>query len=194
MLGTARSIAAGSISAHTCAIRRETDAVVCWGANFHGQTDVPPEVDGTLGTAIEVATNSNQSCAIQAGTHRVVCWGNDAQGQASPPDEVNGVLGTAATLSMNGMMSCAIQRASGETICWGTHASGGGAPPAELNGPDEWAVALSGGNNHTLAIVAVPEPSASLLLPIGAGALVATARRAQRSASETNRSDSTRLA
>ncbi len=54
--------------------------VIAWGSN--GSLWPPTSVDGTDGTAMDIATGNAHSCAIQAETWSVVCWGADYLGRA----------------------------------------------------------------------------------------------------------------
>ncbi|TMA35171.1 MAG: hypothetical protein E6J87_04580 [Deltaproteobacteria bacterium] len=64
---------------HSCAIRLDTGAVVCWGSNGYGQATPPSSLDGRPGRrAVAIAAGGSHSCAIRAGNSAVVCWGSNA--------------------------------------------------------------------------------------------------------------------
>lgn len=127
------AIAAGDSS--TCAVRTD-GAVLCWGANTHGQlgrgttapaSGTPAQVTGGI-TAIEVTVGSGFACAIDAaGAAR--CWGSNDYGQlGSPggptptPRPVDGEIAFAS-------ISAGVRHACGTTVggavhCWGSNVFG----------------------------------------------------------------------
>jgi hypothetical protein len=70
------------VAGHRCAIEA-SGAVVCWGDDSLGQASPPSSVDGTTGTASEIAAGVYHNCAIQAGTGAVRCWGHNRAGEAA---------------------------------------------------------------------------------------------------------------
>jgi hypothetical protein len=51
---------------------------------------------------------------------------------------------------------CAIQAGTGHVVCWGDDHSGQATPPDAVNGVSGSATDISAGDEHTLAIVALP--------------------------------------
>ncbi len=152
-------------------------SVVGWGDEHYGQASPPDAVNGVSGTATDVTAGGNHSCAIQAGTGNAVCWGSNFYGKATPPDAVNGVSGTAADITAGaGHHSCAIQAGTGNAVCWGWNYRGQSAPPDTVNGISGTASDVAG-DNHTLAIVALPEPNALTSLVSGIAMLAHLYRR-----------------
>lgn len=89
---------------HHCALRTN-GAVACWGANSHGQTDVPE------GRFRAVSAGGKHTCGLRA-DDTAACWGDDSDGQAT----VAGGLFTA--VSAGGNHSCGL-RSDGTVTCWG---------------------------------------------------------------------------
>jgi alpha-tubulin suppressor-like RCC1 family protein len=84
-LDDAIDLAAGGV--HACAVRRAGGAVVCWGANAHGQSSMsagdqraPAPAGGGVAGATRVAAGATHSCALRA-DGRAVCWGRNNKGQ-----------------------------------------------------------------------------------------------------------------
>ena len=119
---------------HTCAIRRDTGLVACWGLDDQGQATPP------LGFFSTVSAGGDHTCAIRRDTGLVACWGLDDQGQATPP------LGFFSTVSAGGDHTCAIRRDTGLVACWGLDDEGQSTPPLGIF------TALSAGGDHTCAL------------------------------------------
>lgn len=126
---------------HTQAASR----VVAWGANDHGETDVPAGFTDV--TAIE-AGNNHTIALKQDGT--VVAWGFNEQGQCTVPPGLDNVIALAA-----GAMHSLALRGDGTVVAWGDNTYWGGAVysgqatvPAGLSD----VVAIAAGCAHSLAL------------------------------------------
>jgi alpha-tubulin suppressor-like RCC1 family protein len=127
------SVAAGDSS--TCGLRAD-GAVLCWGANTHGQLGRGSS-GGAFGTPALVAGGSSFTsvtvgagfaCAIGADGD-TYCWGRNSYGQlgsaggnASTPRAVNGGL-TLTSLSAGSRHTCGVT-AAGAVYCWGSNVFG----------------------------------------------------------------------
>ena len=58
---------------HTCALTNG-NAIICWGSNSHGQSNVPASTAAGGGFK-DVDAGSRSSCGIESRTDRVRCWG-----------------------------------------------------------------------------------------------------------------------
>jgi alpha-tubulin suppressor-like RCC1 family protein len=121
---------------HTCAIRRTTNTLYCWGSNGSGELGVgsttrqtsPVQVD-SANTFADVAAGDTHTCAIRsAGT--LHCWGDNTYGQLG--------LGTTASRTSPGQVgsvntwyqvltgfahTCAAG-ADRSVWCWGSNTQG----------------------------------------------------------------------
>lgn len=146
----------------------------CWGANGLGQlgigattpsTSLPGPVSGVT-DAVAVTAGELHACVLHAGG-TVSCWGANGNGQlgiGATGTQTAPVLLSTLTgvkqIAAGGRFTCAIVGASDEVRCWGGNDSGqlgngnttnqGFPQPAVLGG----AVALSGGGQHTCAVLA----------------------------------------
>ncbi len=104
-LGPVVGLGVGSGS--VCAVQMLTGAVRCWGETCEPP---PPEVDGTLGGAREIAVGPLHACAIQSGSGRVYCWGCETEHNPfTPPDYIDGVSYEATALSVHAATYAIIQ-------------------------------------------------------------------------------------
>lgn len=114
--------------------------MVCWGANSHGQTEIPPlENPRFISSGL-----GNHSCALD--DTGVVCWGDNQYQQASNLRAVRPILSAVRPIdvSVGYTHSCALDD-SGVT-CWGRNIEGQTNVP-ELLEPRQLAV----GGNHSCA-------------------------------------------
>lgn len=120
---------------HACLLD-EFNGVACWGADWHGQIDVPQD----LSNLKEVAAGEWYSCALDdAG---VQCWGNNSYGQINVPvDLVN-----PRRLSAGAGHVCVID--DGGVRCWGANSQGQSDVPEDLLDPKQ----LAAGSSHTCAL------------------------------------------
>jgi hypothetical protein len=122
---------------HTCAL--DNTGVVCWGANWAGQTDVP-----SLSNPTQVSSGGNHTCALD--NTDVVCWGGNWEydyGQTDVPS-----LSNPTQVSSGGNHTCALDNT--DVVCWGgnwEHDYGQTDVPS-LSNPTQ----VSSGGNHTCAL------------------------------------------
>jgi alpha-tubulin suppressor-like RCC1 family protein len=115
-------------------------AVVAWGYNGSGGTNVPAGLAGVI--AIE--GGAEHSLAVLAnGT--VMGWGLNTSNQASPPVGLSGVTAVAA-----GTYHSLALKNDGTVVAWGSNHRGQSAVPAGLIG----VVAISAGGDHSVALKA----------------------------------------
>ncbi len=129
---------------HTCAIRKSTGQLACWGAGEDpSRQEGPHDWDQSVapkGRYAVVAAGQGYSCAIRRGDRRVRCWGRDDHGQASPPDEKFQII-AAATLSATARApgwTCGVT-VDEEVLCWGARpgTDGGDEPPVDVRASTE---------------------------------------------------------
>ena len=143
--GTFSSIAAGYL--HTCAIR-ETQDVLCWGTDLHGETAGP----GTSDAFDYITSGYRFSCALKVADRKAVCWGLDDIGQATPPAVAF------LTISAGYKHACGIQLIDHAVVCWGLNDLGQASPPAgefaavSDRGETMYHGSLSAGWYHTCAV------------------------------------------
>ena len=102
---------------HSCAIRAENQAIVCWGNNAFGQTDAPD------GQYTAVTAGWYHSCAIKT-DNTIACWGSNQEGQTDAPD------GQYTAVAAGGHHSCAI-KTDNTIACWGSNRTGQATGPTE---------------------------------------------------------------
>jgi alpha-tubulin suppressor-like RCC1 family protein len=162
---------------HSCALSK-AGAVLCWGANEHGQlgnnstvasSPVPVAVQGLSSGVTALAAGTDHTCALvlQDGGTAVLCWGRNDHGQLGDgttidrPAPVAVPISQAITsLAAGGYHTCAAD--SGGAWCWGQGDSGqlgsgttidSSAPVAVLGLASATAVtAITAGGAHTCAI------------------------------------------
>ena len=118
---------------HSVAVKAD-GTVAAWGANGHGETNVPAGLTGVVATA----AGWNHSLALkQDGT--VVAWGNSGA-HTTVPTGLAGVVAIAA----GGSSSLALKQ-DGTVVGWGDFSEG---QPAGLTD----VVAIAAGANHSLAL------------------------------------------
>jgi alpha-tubulin suppressor-like RCC1 family protein len=174
---TAVGITAGAF--HTCALLADGTAK-CWGDNEFGQlgdgttTDrlAPVTVSGLTG-AVSISAGENHTCAVLL-TGTAKCWGTgNAVGTGSTltqstPQTAAGLSGAFA-LDAGGFHSCAVvatDTAFGGVRCWGFNVNGqvgdgsiiARSTPVDSSGLEN-VNALSGGGNHTCAVLESSEVS-----------------------------------
>jgi alpha-tubulin suppressor-like RCC1 family protein len=131
---------------HTCALL-DTGHVMCWGANWHGQTGVPMETtpEHEIHSPVEVPGLSNvtairagkyHTCAIVSGG-ALYCWGYNFYGQIGNgvedfstkkkenpvPFPVIGLQSDVVDVSLGGLHTCALLK-DGRVYCWGDNSEG----------------------------------------------------------------------
>jgi hypothetical protein len=118
--------------------RGPSGAVIAWGNNGMGQTNVPANVTNV----VAVAAHSDHSLALKAdGT--VVGWGNNGNDQVFVPVGLTNVVAIAA-----GFLHNLALRSDGTVVAWGYNGYGEGHVPAGLTN----AVAIAAGVFYSLAL------------------------------------------
>jgi alpha-tubulin suppressor-like RCC1 family protein len=131
--------------------------VVAWGANDFGQTTLPSELAPPR-RAVAIAAGEFCSLALRS-DGRVVGWGDNSYGQTTIPGGLSNVVAIAA-----GDLHSLALTAAGEVVAWGAGTVNTGSWPdygqsqvpsglATTGGP---AVAIAAGDQHSLALLAVP--------------------------------------
>lgn len=129
---------------HTCAIRKDDRALLCWGRNSSGQLGLgsstspqeKPVQVGVLRDWTRVAAGAEHTCGIRGGG-LLYCWGDNKQGQLGVaregPDatpvvaDVPTPVDTSrdwARVAAGAHHTCAIKMPSAELRCWGKGSSG----------------------------------------------------------------------
>jgi len=111
-------------------------AVVVWGDNTYGQSDVPTGLSGI--TAIEAGYRHT---VVLKSDGTVAAWGNNAFGQTNVPDGLKGVRAIAA-----GGRHTVILKDDGSVMAWG--GAGQTNVPGDLSG----VIAVAAGLSHTMAL------------------------------------------
>jgi len=159
---------------HTCA-RTSGGSVLCWGANYAGQTDagwhrslVPVDVTGLVG-GFTAASGRNHTCALTA-AGGATCWGYNNVGQLgtgttdtshrgnSVPVQVVGLGRGVSAISAGDSHTCAI--AEGGVVCWGYNVHGelgnrtrvNSNVPVQVVGLGRGVSLISAGEGHTCAL------------------------------------------
>ena len=115
--------------------------VVAWGANAHGQCDVPADASNSV---VAIAGGGTHSLALRS-DGRVVAWGRNLEGQCDvPADASNSVVGVGGGEDF----SIAL-RSDGRVVAWGWNDSGRCDVPADASNS---VVAIAGGLFHSLAL------------------------------------------
>jgi alpha-tubulin suppressor-like RCC1 family protein len=171
-LTSAVAITAGRF--HSCALLAN-GTVRCWGTNVNGSVGdgtrtmrrVPVPVVG-LSNAVAIVAAGEHTCALLA-DGSVRCWGDTSSGVLGDgstislrltPVAVNGLV-DAVAIATGSAHSCAA-RVDGGVSCWGSNFVGqlgtGDATGMDQRTPIRItvfnAVAISGGNGHTCALLA----------------------------------------
>ena len=135
-IGTIVQLAAGG--SHSAALTRH-GGLAMWGANFHGQCDVP-----ATARVIAVALGSGHTVALEeSGLGTVRCWGNNWFGQCNAPQWI----GTVVAIGAGHHHSMAVT-ADGHVHAWGL--SQPSSVPKAVQGR---VVAVDGGAEHSLALL-----------------------------------------
>ncbi len=113
-------------------------AVVAWGDNDEGETDIP----AALTSAVAVAAGWYHSLAV-TGDGKVVAWGSNARGLTDVPAGLAGVTAVSAGQYHNLALTSA-----GAVSAWGGNGYGQSAVPAGL--PEVTSIAA--GSEHSLAV------------------------------------------
>ncbi|MFA6908210.1 MAG: hypothetical protein WC263_05280, partial [Candidatus Micrarchaeia archaeon] len=126
---------------HTCAIRANDSAVLCWGRNENGELGdgtatehyTPAQINSTSAFA-SISSGSAFSCAIRANDSRVLCWGDNSKGQLG--DGTTGAINSKpnptpindtsafSSISLGDYHACAIRANDSRVLCWGTNEQG----------------------------------------------------------------------
>ena len=130
LTGRVNQVSAGGD--HTCALLA-SGSVQCWGYNGYGQlgnnstttSNIPVQVIGLSGQAIQVAAGGDHTCALLA-SGIVQCWGYNGYGQlgnnswttSNIPVQVIGLDAAVRNISANWYNTCALL-ANGKPVCWG---------------------------------------------------------------------------
>jgi alpha-tubulin suppressor-like RCC1 family protein len=167
------SISAGFY--HTCALL-EGGFVKCWGYNYAGQLGdnsiddkhMPVEVRGLPPGVVSVSAGFYHTCALTA-SGGVKCWGSNSNGQLgyglggsrSLPVDVDGLASGVKSVAACGFHTCAVLSPGGGVKCWGANGFGqigDGATdqrysPVDVSGMGSGVKSISGGGNHTCALL-----------------------------------------
>src|SRR5262249_17962630 len=145
-------------------------SISCWGANYSGQLGdgttsdslVPVAVTGLADGAKAISAGASHNCAVSVHGH-ALCWGDNFNGQLGDATVENrsapvavAFPGAVAAMSAGAQHSCALALAGG-VQCWGANHGG------QLGDGYHWA------NPEPVSVV--PEPPASLALPMAVAAL-----------------------
>ncbi len=129
------SNAYGGVLSSNINVTLQPTAVVAWGYNCCGQTDVPMGLTNPVG----IAGGFYHSLALQSdGT--VVAWGQNGSGQCQIPQGLTNV----AAIAAGGYASLAL-RSDGTIVVWGNFGYPNPSPPSN-------AVAIAGGWLYSLAL------------------------------------------
>ena len=94
---------------HSMALRRD-GTVTVWGANNHGQTNVPPG----LSNIVAIASRSGDFCMALRTNGTVVVWGDNSHGQTYVPPGLSSVVAISA-----GGYRCLALKSDGTAVAWG---------------------------------------------------------------------------
>ena len=160
---------------HTCAVL-DTGAAKCWGKNEFGQlgdgstgnSNAPVQVSGLPEGVNAVSLGGNHSCALIS-EGGVKCWGSNAFGQLGDgttddkhaPDSWVTDMDSGATAITSGYHhTCALL--FGAMKCWGENGVGQlgigtttemETTPVDVTGMGSVVIGMSGGENHTCALL-----------------------------------------
>ena len=114
---------------HTCGIRRDDGALVCWGSDEFGQSSPPdgerfvgpeshpPKLSGPDVPLRSISSGGRHVCGID-GDGTAWCWGDDGYGRSSPPPGEK-----FASLSSGWEHTCGIRRTARSSVgVWTTSA------------------------------------------------------------------------
>ncbi|CAE7454218.1 CML12 [Symbiodinium natans] len=127
--------AAGS---RTCAVDRETGALICWEETDASEYDVPSE----LGPVLSVSAGTGHFCTLTA-LGQVLCFGANDHLQCSVPAD----LGKVVSVAVGDLHTCVV-RHTGQLVCFGWNGCGQCDVPKGLGS----VVSVSAGAQHTCAV------------------------------------------
>ena len=163
---------------HTCYLN-SAGGVQCWGWNNVGQlgdgtlssSSVPVSVTGLPSDVVGITAGANgegHTCALTS-AGGVKCWGLNQYGQlgnnsftnSSVPVDVVGLASPVVAIAAGGLHTCALTTAGG-IECWGRNQWGtlgdgtntNSSVPVSVAGLGQPAVSVTGGGDHTCAILA----------------------------------------
>ena len=116
----------------------QPNAVVAWGDNSYGQTNVPPG----LNNLAAIGAGGYHTLALQSNS-TVVAWGYNYYGQTNVPAGLSNVVAVAG-----GTYHSLALRSNGTVAAWGFSGSGQTNVPQGLSN----VVAIAGGGYHSLAL------------------------------------------
>ena len=121
--------------ANTCALKKMTGAVVCWGDNSAGQLGngltspqtYPVHVNGMASGALQISTGRQHSCAVLT-FGELRCWGENTQAQlgssanvgVNVPSPVRILANGVKQVSAGSIHTCAVMD-TGRAKCWGAN-------------------------------------------------------------------------
>lgn len=162
----------------TCAIKKTTGTLYCWGENDYGQiaravvsagtvNSTPLPVTSIPGSVTQVSVGAKFACAVNS-LNNLYCWGKNASGQlgnntfssSSSPETVTTLNGNVKSVSAGNNSTCAVTL-DGKIYCWGDGLNGklgngstsSSKVPVQVSNISSGATDVSLGDDHVCAIV-----------------------------------------